>query len=297
MNQWIQLPDRRCLCFTGSDVYLFFQGLITQDVAVLTKRGCLFSAFLTPKGFFHSDFFLIQKEDKVFLDVSDQHTSALLEALTGYAKLHDVQIEDVSKEYATCVAVGENIGDMLSEHISNRVDEHGFIWITDPRHPFMGARSLVPYRHLSLLPHPLLIPGLSSGYHRHRICLGIPEGAYDLVSNKSVILEYGYHRMHAISFEKGCYRGQELMARTHHLGQVRKAVYILTVSADQVIPAVGMTLFLEQEKAGVMGSTSGDMGLACLYVHLLQPLVNSSFILTYDGGVLCVDAVKEAFCS
>ena len=58
----------------------------------------------------------------------------------------------------------------------------------------------------------------------------IPESEYDLTYDKSLILEFGFDNLNAIKLEKGCYMGQELTARTHHTGQVRKRIHTIEIN-------------------------------------------------------------------
>jgi folate-binding protein YgfZ len=270
MNHWIHLPEQRVLSITGKERLDFLQGLVTQDVYL--HKEPLFSAFLNSKGFFHSDFFIIQEEERVLLECAEAFLVPLKEALSKYAPLHDVCIEDVSHDYGVCVALGDSIEKLLEKQMTDSVDEKGSLWWRDPRHPQMGVRAFVPYQHLPFLPHPLLVPGLPEVYHHHRIRHSISEGSRDLVLDKSVILEYGYHQMNAISWTKGCYRGQELMARTYHRGDIRKAVFPISVSLEESIPSVGTPLYRGEEKAGLMGGHVSSMALVCLYKELWETL-------------------------
>jgi folate-binding protein YgfZ len=55
-----------------------------------------------------------------------------------------------------------------------------------------------------------------------RLEQGIPEGSIEIPKGEAIPLEYNLAGLSAISFEKGCYVGQELVARTHHRGVIRK---------------------------------------------------------------------------
>jgi folate-binding protein YgfZ len=55
-----------------------------------------------------------------------------------------------------------------------------------------------------------------------RIENGVAEGSTEIPKGEAIPLEYNFAGLNAISFEKGCYIGQELIARTHHRGVIRK---------------------------------------------------------------------------
>ena len=68
-----------------------------------------------------------------------------------------------------------------------------------------------------------------ASYHARRLALGVPEGA-DFGSDKIFALDAGLEELNGVTFDKGCYVGQELTARMKHRGTARKR--ILAVRAD-----------------------------------------------------------------
>jgi folate-binding protein YgfZ len=66
-------------------------------------------------------------------------------------------------------------------------------------------------------------------YHLHRIINKIPEAGYDLIYDKSFIAEYDFDNLNAVSYNKGCYVGQEATARNHFRGVVRKKIFYFEI--------------------------------------------------------------------
>jgi folate-binding protein YgfZ len=163
---------------------------------------------------------------------------------------------------------------LLSECISR-----GSIIYTDPRNAKMGLRAWVPYAIWNELPSSVMHACDESAYHKHRIRLGLAEGAYDLIQRQSIILEYGYQNNQAISWTKGCYMGQELMARTFHRGTLRKHIHTIHL-VDGVFPKSGSELFavlsdeLQAQRVGWMGSHQGNLGLAVLHESAMSPFLS-----------------------
>jgi hypothetical protein len=108
-------------------------------------------------------------------------------------------------------------------------------------------------------------------YHHHRIGLGVPESGLELVPQKSIPLENGLDELNAIDWEKGCYMGQELTARTRYRGLVRKRLLPLRIEGQA--PAPGETLMLGTTEAGTLMSVSpmGDIGLGMIRLEHLPP--------------------------
>ena len=94
--------------------------------------------------------------------------------------------------------------------------------MVDPRHELMGVRIILPSG--SVVSEPSLKPGSLGSYQRMRIGLGIPDATYDLEQNKTILLEAGFDELNGISWDKGCYMGQELTARTKYRGLIKKGL-------------------------------------------------------------------------
>ena len=115
-------------------------------------------------------------------------------------------------------------------------------------------------------------PGFQEGsledYNRHRLILGVPEGGQDLIPEKSILLESGLDELHAISWTKGCYMGQELTARTKYRGLVRKRLFPITIEGKA--PAFGTEIFKNGASVGDIRSHAGSHGLALLRIESLK---------------------------
>jgi folate-binding protein YgfZ len=69
-------------------------------------------------------------------------------------------------------------------------------------------------------------------WHANRIAAGVPEGSVDLSPERALMLEAGLDRLGAVDFEKGCYVGQEVTARTHYRGLVKRRLVPVTIAGD-----------------------------------------------------------------
>jgi folate-binding protein YgfZ len=85
---------------------------------------------------------------------------------------------------------------------------------------------------------------------------------------KAILLENNLDELHAISWQKGCYMGQELTARTRYRGLVRKRLFPVIV--EGTLPEPGTTVMLGDKEAGEMRSGSGDRALALLRLEEIE---------------------------
>jgi folate-binding protein YgfZ len=109
--------------------------------------------------------------------------------------------------------------------------------------------------------------GSREDYDHLRISLGVPDGSRDLPVEKAILLENGFDELNAIDWDKGCYMGQELTARTRYRGLVRKR--LMPVAIEGPAPEFGAPLLLGDKEAGEMRSASGDIGLALVRLEAL----------------------------
>jgi hypothetical protein len=95
-------------------------------------------------------------------------------------------------------------------------------------------------------------------------------GSRELTPEKAILLENGFEELGGIDWEKGCYMGQELTARTRYRGLVRKR--LLPVDITGTAPAPGTPLMLGAVEAGEMRSAaeSGGIGLAMIRLEHLD---------------------------
>jgi folate-binding protein YgfZ len=141
----------------------------------------------------------------------------------------------------------------------------------DPRLPALGARAFLPRAEAEAIARAA---GFSAGsidaFERLRVALGVPSGSRDLIPDKGILLENGFEELHAIDWDKGCYMGQELTARTRYRGLVRKRLLPVEISGEA--PAPGTALMLGGVEAGELRSLGpdGKSGLAMVRLEHLD---------------------------
>ena len=116
--------------------------------------------------------------------------------------------------------------------------------------------------HLARMPQTGLAPADFAAWDRRRLALGVPDGSRDLVPEKSLLLESGFDELNGIDWQKGCYVGQELTARTKYRGLVKKR--LLPVRLDGPTPEPGALIVRDGQEAGEMRSARDGIGLALL---------------------------------
>jgi folate-binding protein YgfZ len=242
-----RLDDRAVISLSGPEARGFLQNLISNDVETLSPGAGLYAALLSPQGKIGFDFFLVEGDGALLLDVAATARDALLKKLKLYRLRARVEIEARDQ---LCVHAA------LAGHPDNRPTPYADRAITfaDPRHPALPARSIGAVQEM-----PAGLPG-AAPYHALRLALGVPE-ASDFGFEKIFALDGGLDELHAISFEKGCYVGQELTARMKHRATSRKRP--LPVVADGVVPPPG-TAVTQDGDIGEIIASHGGHGFAAI---------------------------------
>lgn len=249
------LENRGLLHLTGQDVRPFLQGLLTNDIHKLTPEKSLYAALLTPQGKFLYDFFVYDWQGGVLLEYYKPMAADILKKLTLYRLRSKIIFTNVSEQYFVIAAWND-----ASPNLK------------DPRHEKMGTRYITSQKPIGTLSS-------ATDYHAHRIALTIPEMPDDLISGDSFPLLTNLEEMHAIDYQKGCYVGQEVTARSKYRGNLRKKIW--TVKIEGTAPAAGTAIRSGERVVGTMLSHANNLGLAQIENEAVKlPLQADTTIIT-----------------
>jgi folate-binding protein YgfZ len=278
------LVDRGVLEIAGEDRRPFLQGLVSNDIGKVAADRAIHAALLTAQGKYLHDFFIAEIGDAFYLDGEAARLADLKRRLTLYKLRAKVTIAEASERYAVAAAFGETalgtLGLPRERGVAGAID--GGLAYVDPRLAELGARLLLP-RDAGLAP--LERRGFqatdAAAYDRLRLALGVPDGSRDLPVEKAILLESGFDELNGIDWQKGCYVGQELTARTKYRALIKKR--LLPVEVDGPLPPPGTPVMAGDQEAGEMRSGQGRLGLALLRLEALgegKPLTAGAARLT-----------------
>ncbi|MBT3370836.1 MAG: folate-binding protein YgfZ [Rhodospirillaceae bacterium] len=261
------LPGRGVLRLSGADAHPFLQALITRDLDSLSPSRAAYGALLTPQGKYLFDFFLCLQGDDLLLETEAERLETLAKRLNMYRLRADVTIETLAWEVHA--AFGADAGtalDLTGVGAAKSFDDG--IAFLDPRLNAAGARIIAPSGKAgSLLAAAGLNLAEAEDYDYFRLGLALPDGGKDLVVDKSLMLESNFEALHGVDFDKGCFVGQELTARTKYRALVRKR--LLPVQIDGPLPDPDTPLMAGEREVGNMRSARNDRGLALVRLDRL----------------------------
>lgn len=265
------LPPRRLLRISGEDRQSFLQGLVSNDVTKATPDRAIWSALLTAQGKFLHDFCLVEHDGAYLLDAEAGRIDDLKRRLSLYRLRARAAIEAV-EGWTVAIAWGKDalaaLG--LPSGAGAAVPFGGGVAFADPRLAAAGARLYLP--DAAALDAAGFAPGDAAEYDRLRIRLGLPDGSRDMQVDKAILLENGFDELNGVDWQKGCYVGQELTARTKYRGLIKKR--LLPVGIAGPLPESGAIIEADGREAGEMRSAvegaDGAMGLALLRLEALE---------------------------
>ena len=267
-SQYIQLEDRGVLAVGGPEARSFLQALISNDVDKISPDQAIYATLLTAQGKFLHDFFIAAHGDILLFDCEGPRLGDLLRRLMFYRLRAEVIIEDWSDRFMVAAVIGDGRA-ALGLGDSGVRSFGGGVAFTDPRATAPGARVLPPRGGgVAALEAAGLVAGATADYDRLRLDHALPDGSRDIVVEKGFLIENGIDDLGGIDFEKGCYIGQELTARTKYRGTVKRHLY--RVDIDGPMPDPGSAITFEGRNAGEMRSASDGVGLALLRIEAVE---------------------------
>lgn len=241
MTETAFLAHRGVIAVDGADRVAFLQGLVSNDVSRTAPGRTVWSALLTPQGRYLAEFFIFAEGDSLLLDAPRDAIPDLVKRLNRFRLRSKVTVTDRSADFAVHAAWD---GATVAPDA---------ILAPDPRLDAAGTRILARTR----------LPGSLDAIHYlfHRLALGLPDHA-DLEPEKTLLMEAGFGELHGIDWDKGCYMGQELTARTRYRGLVKRRLVPVNGSAD--LPPPGTPVTAADRAVGEIRTGLGPRGLAML---------------------------------
>ena len=250
----------------GKNLEGFFQNLITNDIQLLENNQALYSAMLTPQGKFLVDFIILKDKNFFLIEANSQSVDDIIKLISKYDMRQNLSIS-IAKDISTFCILYNDLPASIKIDLSKYkiVKDNNFFIFSDPRKNGYLARIWVNKKNIKSLPNNINLDSSSKLLDLERIKNSIPDSSIDLEKEKSFILNFNFDKLNAISFNKGCYIGQENTSRQNYRGKIKYLLKTIML-VDGIFPEINTELFSEKQKIGVMKSHAEKYGLALLKV-------------------------------
>ena len=280
--------SRSVVRLTGKDGKKLLQGLLTNDVDLLLEdddnnTNTMYAAMLTPKGRIVTDVFLTRgrsddggrrNNDEILIDSCQRAKETLLTQIVRRKLRSDVSVEDASEELSVRVMPPSfDTGDGDGGSRGN------VLLPADPRWFGLGRRGIVFDATKKTEEDAELDEKV---YANWRHANGVPEGSLEL--GERFPAESRLTHLHAVSFTKGCYVGQEPTARAEFQGEVRKGVVPVVFDENKEVKINGIVISKKDGKeiGKVVASRGGGVGLALVRFAKVENVSEGVSIETVD---------------
>lgn len=266
----IDLSHTGLLQVTGKDRHSFLNGLLTNEVSKLSGGTGIRSALLNTKARVLADLYLYAREDDLLVDTGDAPGAKVREILDRFIITEDVQVKDITSEFVHLTLQGQQAAENVRELFGT-----SFADMKPLQHKMLGPTMIVSHDRTGQSGYDVILPNdEAEAVWQGFLLKGVTPVGLDAleilrleaahprygidVDENTIILEAGYKD--AISFTKGCYLGQEVVARATHIGRVNKNLVQFQTDSDHA-PVPKSKFHASDKEAGYVTSAAFSPGL------------------------------------
>ncbi len=268
----IDLSFRDKLTITGADQCSFLQRMITNDIAACKVGEGIYAAILTVKGKMLCDMKFYRHEDHLFLDLESGLGEKVTDILMRHKFMADIQIENMGDALSLLSLQGPKAKGLIEKALNMSIPdlpENGHLTVEREGHEVLIIRAnrtgeegydiYIPSTQAKSYwdsftqegeAHQLRVFGLDA-LEILRIEAGIPVYGVDMTEETN---PFEARLDHALDFKKGCYVGQETIARMKWQGHANWFLMGFELEGEEC-PAPGDSLFNEDKKVGTISSS------------------------------------------
>jgi len=280
----VALKSRGILKVSGQHSYKLLQGLVTNDVEAFraSDKTALYSAMLNSHGRVLFDVILYkalgeEATSDLFVECDKKVLAEVEKHLKMYKLRCKVDFENMTDSLQVWAVFGEDM--------ENCDNPDMLVSTEDPRLEDLGRRVILPAGESPCTEEESAEIWGENVYHEKRAKLGVPEGLEEIPQNSALPLEFNLDFMKGVDFHKGCYLGQELTARTHHTGVIRKRVLPFEIkTAESEVEAGDALITPIGRSAGKVLQVHGQYGLGLVRLDAMKN--GKRLQIKSDGGVI-----------
>ena len=257
---WADLSHRSVIAISGEDRLNWLHSLTTQHLEKLAPGEWKETLILDPQGHIEHQLFLVDDGTTTYLHLDREKVAPLLEYLEKMKFMLRVDVKDVSSEFAILKAPGKT--DLLG-----------------------GPFALVPRAELAATISAFNLSNLQVGtwaLEAERVAAGKARLGID-TDHKTIPNEIGALNR-SVHMAKGCYRGQETVAKVFNLGHPPRRLVLLHLDGSSVeLPKSGTPVLSDGKEIGFIGTVARHYELGPIALALIKRMTPAEAVLTING--------------
>ena len=257
---WADLSHRGVISITGKDRLTWLHALTTQHLEKLEVATWVDALILDTQGHVIDQLFLVDDGQSTWIHLENERVTPVIEYLNKMKFMLEVEVKDESDQYAVLRAPG--VADTIG-----------------------GPYALVPRGELKETTEAFNKSHTQVGIwalEAERVAAGRARLLFE-VDHKSIPNELGFLNK-AVHMSKGCYRGQETVAKVFNLGQPPRRLVLLHLDGSMVaMPEHGAKVFLDDKEVGFIGSLARHYELGPIALAVVKRNVSLDATLICEG--------------
>lgn len=240
----VPLTEYGVIAASGADAVSFLQGQLTADVAGLAPDRLQLAGYCTVKGRLLATFHLWRSDDAVFLRLPRELVATLIKRLSMFVLRSKARLVDASDAWTTFALIGPGSADCLSSAgLAVPEATWGSVAVESLRIDRLPPAAGIGERFLLTLPAGTDLPqslaslprASSEDWWASEIAAAVPT-VFTATQEKFVPQMINFEVLGGVNFRKGCYPGQEVVARSQYLGKLKRRMQVAHAEAKDVLP-------------------------------------------------------------
>lgn len=282
----IPLSNQGMLAFEGEDASTFLHSQVTNDVEHLQQETARLAGYCSPKGRLLATFLLSKSANTLFMALAGDIIQPIHKRLQMFVLRAKVKISNVSEQYVQLGLTGDSADAVLQQWFTTLPTET-YAQTVSPTGTLIRMPSVSPQKRYLLvtptetamaiwpqLTGSLRVAGTSLWEHDN-ILAGLPQ-ITKVTQEQFVPQMINLELIGGINFRKGCYPGQEIVARSQYLGKIKRRMMLATINATA--------------QAGQEIYSSDDPAQPCGMIVNAAPHGNGSSVLLTEIKLAALDA-------
>jgi folate-binding protein YgfZ len=259
-NGWADLSHRGVISISGRDRLTWLHALTTQHLEQLPVATWIDALILDPQGHVIEQLFLVDDGQTTWIHLEKERTPGVIDYLNKMKFMLEVEVTDQSNNYSVLRAPGS-------------ADKFGGPYALVPRSELIDTTEAFNKSHTQVGIWALEAERVAAG--RARLLFE--------TDHKSIPNELGFLN-NAVHMNKGCYRGQETVAKVFNLGQPPRRLVLLHLDGSMVaMPEHGTKLFFEDKEVGYIGTMARHYELGPIALAVVKRNLSLDSVLIADG--------------
>lgn len=269
---------------TGEDAHSFLHSQFTQDIVHLSDTEVRLGAYCSAKGRMYAIFYAWSHEDAIYLLMHRSVIETAIKRLRMFVLRAKVILEDVSTQYAITGYAGS---DALANQIKQSDAQRTRLGILPASLGEWGQDHLA--REIRITPMEQYQPATSAEFALWQwldVMAGIAHVTAE-ISESFVPQMMNLERIGGVNFKKGCYPGQEIVARSHYLGKLKRRMQRASLISEQTPPlTMGMDVYSSADDSQPAGQ---------LLAFASNPFIENRWDVLYEVSLPMLEGEAQLY--